>query len=351
MLVWVVFLVSIRTLWIDQWWMISVGDRWWSINQTNPNQTTPNQPNQTIPDQPDIPNQPTTSIHHFPPSTSTPPTPPPRCSRAYEARHMDASRSLVRWMSWSLLLPRLDVVGVVVGFPVDWSRLVGWFCSCFVYKYKAPNCWLWNFTWKKNSIRRKKKHDSVRSEIGWKPKENIGQWTLEWRWTVCKVAECQLDLDRLLFRSPNGSRRSIQVAKCSTPILMEPPRFTPWIYVRSSRPDAWNCCVTWEMWTRRCEMPNFEMRGTGAKSSHTWQFHFMVLWKRFIFQTYTVSFLENWCIFPSTLLQVRLIRREYSCGCECPCLPLHSTGAATCWIDGGAYSLALFLGVDVGGRV
>ena len=52
--------------------------------------------------------------------------PPPhhhRCSRAYEAQHMDASRSLVRWMSWSLLLPRLDVVG----FPVVWSWLVGWF--------------------------------------------------------------------------------------------------------------------------------------------------------------------------------------------------------------------------------
>ena len=94
------------------------------------------------------------------------------------------------------------------------------------------------------------------------------------------MAECQLDLDRLLFRSPNGSKRSIQVAKCSTPTYGYVNRFqtpvvhsvfTPWIYVRSSRPDAWNCYVMWEMWTRRCETPNFEMRGTGAKSSHTWQ--------------------------------------------------------------------------------
>lgn len=49
--------------------------------------TKPNQPIQTIPPQPDIPNQPTTSIHHFPPPSSTPPTPPPLFQGLRSAAH------------------------------------------------------------------------------------------------------------------------------------------------------------------------------------------------------------------------------------------------------------------------
>lgn len=88
------------------------------------------------------------------------------------------------------------------------------------------------------------------------------------------------------------------------------------------------------------EMRNAELRNERHRSKIIpyVTMHFMVFCKCIIFQTYTISFLENWCIFPSTLLQVRLLRREYNCCCECSCLPLHSTGATTCWIDSGGFA-------------
>ena len=73
----------------------------------------PNQPNPT--------NQP--SMDHFPHRV---PHPTHRGSRVCEARHMDASKSLVRWMWWSLLPPRLVVVVVVVVVVFRGLKVVGW---------------------------------------------------------------------------------------------------------------------------------------------------------------------------------------------------------------------------------
>lgn len=326
------------------------GNWWRSTDQTNSKQYQTNQPSQTIPHQPDIPNQPNqpTSIHHFPPPTSY--TPHTTTTVLFQGLRSAAHGCLEEFGEMDVVEFASAEVGRggcrCCGFSGG-LKLVGW----MVLFIKPLTVTVGYGISYETSFRRKKSKAWTYEET---PTENIGHSTLEWRWTVCKVAECQLDLDKLLFRSPNGSKRSIQVAKCSTPTYVN--RFqTPvlhsmnlWLGLRDQTHGT-------AAWCERCELGDAKCRTSKWEAQERiipyMTMHFMVFCKCIIFQTYTVSFLENWCIFPSTLLQVRLIRREYSCGCECPCLPLHSTGAATCWIDGGAYSLALFLGVDVGGRV
>lgn len=213
------------------------GNWWRSTDQTNRNNTNPNNTTPTWHTKPTKP----TFHTSFPPPTSYTPHHHHRCSRACEARHMDASRSLVRWTSWNLLPQRLDVVG----FPVVWSWLVG----CFLFIKPLPLTVGYGISHEKTS---------------WKGKKWLCRaWTLDIGMKMKGVRDGWMlprSYSRLFFFS-SRCNRSIQGCDMldtnfhGMSRYVQPLSFTPWIMLGLR--DQTHGTVAW---CERCELGDAKCR-------------------------------------------------------------------------------------------